>query len=143
MQGFTGYPVTGYYPAGYGYLPDIRIIRIRFFFAGLSGRIIRIRQCRIIRQLPIQGGKKIKEQHILGGGTFFCTRSVQNYIAQEARENFSRPSGVFRPPPRAKMFLIQLKSVPNERNICKSFTVILRKYQNFTIILNCNRNNFI
>ena len=69
-------------------------------------RIIRIRQCRIIRQLPIQGGKKIKEQHILGGGTFFCTRSVQNYIAQEARENFSRPSGVFHPPPRAKMFLI-------------------------------------
>ena len=69
-------------------------------------RIIRIRQCRIIRQLPIQGGKKIKKQHILGGGTFFCTRSVQNYIAQEARENFSRPSGVFRPPPRAKMFLI-------------------------------------
>merc|ERR1712107_121987 len=101
MGGFTGYPVTGYYPAGYGYLPDIRIIRIRFFLPDYPDPAVPDHPA-----ITYKGGQKIKEQHILGGGKFFCTRSVQNYIAQEARENFSRPSGVFRPPPRAKMFLI-------------------------------------
>ena len=28
----AGYPVTGYYPAGYGYFPDIRNIRNPVFF---------------------------------------------------------------------------------------------------------------
>ena len=99
------------YKVGFYRISGYRILSGRIWlFAGYPDnpdpvffcRIIRIRQCRIIRQLPIQGGKKIKEQHILGGGTFFCTRSVQNYIAQEARENFSRPSGVFRPPPQGQ-----------------------------------------
>ena len=138
-QGFTGYPVTGYYPAGYGYLPDIRIIRIRFFFAGLSGS----GSAGSSGNYLYRGAKKLRNNIFLEEEHFFARGACKIISRKKRAKIFRVPLGFFAPPPRAKMFLIQLKSVPNERNICKSFTVILRKYQNFTIILNCNRNNFI